>query len=206
MATPHTPTMPPPLALKPKLPEQGSTAAPRYQLADLEKLPREDGYRYEIIKGELIVTPAPGRPHMALAGRLVEALDVVLKQHNPGWSLMAQPISLERETEEATYHCQPDLCIFDHPLETVATNETLFPVIVIEIVSPGNPENDYIRKVEAYAILGITEYWIVDPANRALTYLYLHPSPTAPHYQIRPQSTLLPAWQVDLAALFAGLK
>ncbi len=84
-----------------------------------------------------------------------------------------QPINLEYETDAVTYQCQPDLCVFDQPLEAVVADETLQPVIVIEIVSPGNPENDYIWKVEAYARMGIPEYWIVDPGNRAITFLRL---------------------------------
>jgi Uma2 family endonuclease len=187
------------------VPEQADSPNRPFGLADLQTFPLEEGYRYEIIKGELIVTPAPGRPHGVVAGQLAKILHRVLEQHKPGWSLMIQPINLERETEAGTYHCEPDLSIFDQPDAAVIANETLFPIIVIEVVSPSNPENDYIRKVEAYASLRIPEYWIVDPGNRKIIYLALPLHPSSSPYQPIPHSQLLPELSLDPATLFAAL-
>ena len=116
-----------------------------------------------------------------------------------------QPINLEYETDAVTYQCQPDLSVFDQPLEAVVADETLQPVIVIEIVSPGNPENDYIWKVEAYARMGIPEYWIVDPGNDAVTFLLLTTEPQDAHYVQISASSLLPALNIIPAEIFAGL-
>ncbi len=177
----------------------------RMRLADLETLPPDDGIRYEILQGKLIMTPAPRRSHMAVATRLVTAISSVLSAALPDWSLAVQPINLELETETVTYQCQPDLSIFDQPLATVAADESLLPVIVLEIVSPGNPENDYIRKVDAYAQMGIPEYWIVDPGNLAVTYLALVTGAYGAHYAQITASALLPDLTLIPADLFAGL-
>nr|HRJ44320.1 hypothetical protein [Caldilineaceae bacterium] len=48
--------------------------AKRYRLADVSAFPTENGYRYEIIDGELIVTPAPARPHGIIASRIAYAM------------------------------------------------------------------------------------------------------------------------------------
>jgi Uma2 family endonuclease len=176
-----------------------------FRLADLAHFPSEDGLRYEILAGELVVSPAPGRKHGAVACRLIEVLLFVLKRQQPQWCLMAQPINLQLESGETTYHCEPDLSIFDRPLETVVADETLLPVIVVEIVSPGNPENDYVRKVEAYAAFGIPEYWIVDPGNQGVTFLALVETVQGSHFTSVERSGFLPGVTLEPTTLFAGL-
>lgn len=192
---PTTPATPAELALHPQ----------RVRLADLEQMPDGDGTRYEILQGELIMTPAPSRSHMAVAARLANLVTPVLEGTRPDWSFAIQPINLALETDEVTIQCQPDLSIFDQPLETVVADEALLPVIVVEIVSPGNPENDYIRKVNAYAQLGIPEYWIVDPGNVAITYLALGAGTFDTHYTQIAASALLPGLTLIPKDLFAGI-
>lgn len=190
--------------LHPTAPEL-TRRAPRVHLADLNNLPANNGLRYEILKGALVVTPAPRRSHMAVAARLVNLISPLLAADLQNWSMAIQPINLAYETDAVTYQCQPDLCVFDQPLEAVAADEFLQPVIVIEIVSPGNPENDYIWKVEAYAHMGIPEYWSVDPGNVAITFLRLSPAAPGNHYEQIPASGLLPGLTVLPAQLFAGI-
>ncbi len=179
--------------------------AKRYRLADVAAFPAEDGYRYEIIDGELIVTPAPARRHVALAVRLTMLLSQALDKQQPEWCLITQPFSLETETETTTYHCEPDLGIFNQPLETFVNDDELLPVIVIEIVSPGNPENDYVRKVNAYAAIGIPEYWIVDSRHRTVTFLQLTAVGSWRQYAKIDNSQLLPEIEMALDKIFAGL-
>ncbi len=179
--------------------------AKRYRLADVSAFPTENGYRYEIIDGELIVTPAPARPHAALAVRLTLWLSQTLSKQHPDWCLITQPFSLETETETTTYHCEPDLGIFDQPLEAFISDEELLPVVVIEIVSPGNPENDYVRKVNAYAAIGIPEYWIVDSRHHTITFLALTTTGSQRHYAKIDTSQLLPENELVLDEIFVGL-
>jgi Uma2 family endonuclease len=179
--------------------------SPHVRLADLDRLSTDDTLRYEILKGELVVTPAPRRSHMAVAARLVNLIGRQLVTDSRNWSMAIQPINLAYETDEVTYQCQPDLSVFNQPLEAVVADESLQPVIVIEIVSPGNPENDYIWKVEAYARMGMPEYWIVDPGNVAITFLRLITGAQANHYEQIPASGLLPGLTVVPDQLFAGI-
>ena len=46
------------------------------------------------------------------------------------------------------------------------------PDFIIEIVSPGNPADDYIRKLYYYKNYGVREYWIVDPQRKSVTINY----------------------------------
>jgi Uma2 family endonuclease len=185
-------------------PSAGTIDGSRYwRLADLAELSVENGFRYEIVDGELIVTPAPNRRHGNVATQITDLVLDILKHHHPGWSIISQPINLERETEERTFHCEPDLSIFDRPAREVVADDSIFPVIVIEIVSPSNPANDYVAKVEAYAFLGIPEYCIVDPRNQAVTYLHLDPE--TGRYQQAAGSALLPELDMEPDTLFADL-
>lgn len=177
----------------------------RWRLADLAQFPEENGFRYEIIDGELIVTAAPARPHGVTAARLIDVINQHLRNHHPDWFLMPQPINLEMETDQYTFHCEPDLSVFDQPFEAVLRDDDLFPVIVIEIVSPGNPENDYVRKVQAYAALGISEYWIADPRHRTVSFLRLAGEEGRRHYERMDGSALLPGLTLDVEQIFAGM-
>ena len=49
---------------------------------------------------------------------------------------------------------------------------TVPPDFIIEIVSPGNPADDYIRKLYHYKNYGVREYWIVDPRRKTVTVNY----------------------------------
>jgi Uma2 family endonuclease len=78
--------------------------------------------------------------------------------------------------------------------------------LVMEVVSPDDPERDNVLKREDYARAGIPEYWIVDPAQRAVTVLVRQAGGTY-HEQSRcapgaVQSTLLAGFQIDAGALW----
>jgi Uma2 family endonuclease len=81
--------------------------------------------------------------------------------------------------------------------------------LVVEIVSPDDPDRDYRAKRLDYAAAGVTEYWIVDPAERLVTVLNLAGATYAEHGAFRAgaiaTSPLLPSLTVDVAALFAAI-
>ncbi len=67
---------------------------------------------------------------------------------------------------------QPDLLIIcdKNKLDNKRCNGA--PDFIIEIVSPGNPSDDYIRKLYYYKKYGVREYWIVDPRRKIITVNY----------------------------------
>ena len=79
--------------------------SPRVRLADLDHVTVDNGCRYEILKGALVVTPAPRRSHMAIAARLVNLITPQLVTDAQNWSMAIQPIKLEYETDAVTYQC-----------------------------------------------------------------------------------------------------
>lgn len=63
---------------------------------------------------------------------------------------------------------EPDISVICDPEKLTDKGCTGAPDWIIEIISPGNPEHDYIRKLNLYADAGVREYWIVDPRDRKI--------------------------------------
>ncbi len=80
--------------------------------------------------------------------------------------------------------------------------------LVVEVVSPDDPDRDYVTKRADYAEAGIPEYWIVDPQDAAITVLALAGNTYAEHGQFRPgsaaTSALLPDFSADAAEVLQG--
>jgi len=125
-----------------------------------------DNPRYELADGELIDMDPTGH-HETVAGKLATQIGITLAAEKLPW--LIPRTCLIRPLAEAATARRPDIVVLD---ETVLASEPLWerePVItlgrsiklVVEVVST-NWETDYARKVEEYALLGISEYWIVD--------------------------------------------
>jgi len=139
----------------------------RYTSADLERMPHDEWYRYEIIDGELFVSSAPSWTHNRAARRLTTALDnwgdeTGLGEVNPVPGLIFTDYN----------NIIPDLVwISGSRLERGldgAGHLTVAPDLVVEVVSPGsdNARRDRILKLGLYARQGVEEYWLVDTALR----------------------------------------
>ncbi|MBD2577902.1 Uma2 family endonuclease [Oscillatoria sp. FACHB-1406] len=124
-----------------------------------------DDYRYELIDGELIEMEPTG-PHEEVVAFLLRKFNVEIDRLNLPWFLPSRCL-IQLLGQNTAF--RPDVLILD---KTELTNEPLWqkePIItlgnsvklVAEVVST-NWQNDYARKAEDYAALGIPEYWIVD--------------------------------------------
>jgi len=122
----------------------------------------DDGNRYEIIEGELYVTPAPGTAHQYTSARLFRAIDRFVEEHDLGEVYFAP---YDVHLSEATRPVEPDL-LFIRTEQTPSAEDGYFvgvPDFVIEILSKGTFRVDTNAKFNAYEKAGIPEYWIVDP-------------------------------------------
>ncbi|MGB6297451.1 MAG: Uma2 family endonuclease [Rivularia sp. (in: cyanobacteria)] len=124
-----------------------------------------DNERYELIDGELFEMEPTGF-HEQVGAFTGRKLNVQIDQYNPNYFIPHRCLIKLLGTETAF---RPDLIVLDknqlvsEPLwkqEPVITSGNSIKLI-IEIVST-NWQNDYARKVEDYALLGVPEYWIVD--------------------------------------------
>jgi Uma2 family endonuclease len=124
-----------------------------------------DGNRYEILEGELTVTPAPGTKHQTASGNLFVLLAHYIKERDLG-KLFHAPIDL---ILESTSVLQPDL-LFVSKAQRIITEKAIegVPDLVIEILSPGTSRTDRVTKAQVYARYGVPAYWIVDPEQEAI--------------------------------------
>ena len=134
-------------------------AAPIYYTADMVRALPEDGNRYEVVYGELLVTPAPRPWHEVVQRRLISALDNYLREHPVGEVLGSR----------ADISWGPDVLlspdVFVVPLEQARTldwSRMRDLLLVAEILSPSSARHDRFLKRHRYQEAGVPLYWIVD--------------------------------------------
>lgn len=153
-------------ALKPEaLPQRRWTAAQVRELQD-ESL----GFpRYELIGGELVVTPSPGHPHQLAAAEILFIVMQYIDNQQIGVAL-ASPSDIELKPETIV---QPDVYVVpteDPPegAEPRTWQDFKELLLAIEIISPSSVRNDRIVKRDFYLEAGVPEYWIVDLDSRMI--------------------------------------
>ena len=131
----------------------------------------DDGQRYEVLDGELVVVPSPNRRHQSILLDLAMHLRPWLDAHGGGGLYIAP---LDVRLHECTV-CQPDLLVIAaadlarHPEGYVDGP----PLLACEILSRSTRGRDLIRKRSLYARFGVPWYWIVDPDGRSIEELQL---------------------------------
>ncbi len=162
--------------------------------ADLERLP-DDGNRYEVLDGELLVTPLPSRTHQIVALRLARLLADYCDEHRLGY-VMTPGATPRKESE-----LQPDILVTLDPTRPIDAGwDEAEPVgLVVEVLSPGSRKHDQVTKRAAYRRWGFPEYWVVDTDARAVTV-------ARPGHRDRRVTDIL-RWQPrpDLSALVIGV-
>jgi len=133
---------------------------------DLLDMP-DDGQRYEIIRGELIVNPAPTWGHQEVVGRLFQLLKNYARETKGGQVGLA-PFDVRLGRHDAV---QPDLVFLSAARGRVPWDDNSIeyaPDLVVEVISPSSRRNDRVRKMALYADSGVPEYWIADPLEQTL--------------------------------------
>ena len=116
--------------------------------------------RYELVDGELLVTPSPGFPHQRAVTRLLFAL-VSYLQREPVAEALTSPFDVELEPESIT---QPDIFVLA-PGEARRLQAEGLPalslLLTVEVLSPSSSRHDRVRKRPLYQ-RNVPEYWIID--------------------------------------------
>lgn len=133
----------------------------RWTYAEFARLP-SDGNRYEIIAGELCVTPAPRPLHQEIVSELATLLRGHASAHDLGW-VMVGPIDVL--LAEGDY-LEPDLVFVRRERKGILTDRGVEgpPDLVVEVASPSTGDRDRGVKRERYLHYGVPEYWVVDPS------------------------------------------
>ena len=131
-------------------------------IADYEALP--EGSPYQLVEGELIMSPAPGVEHQQTSINISHRLYSFLKQRGIGRVLYA-PLDVYIDEENAY---QPDIVVILKGSKARITRKGVYgpPDVVVEILSPSTAYYDLTQKKDVYERSGVREYWIVDPLRR----------------------------------------
>jgi len=125
-----------------------------FTVSDLDRMP-DDGHRYELLDGTLIVSPAPGPPHQRVAVMLCHTLELACPEDlivfpnvgvriGPRSALEPDAVVARAADVDGARLCRP-------------------PLLVAEILSPDSALRDLNLKQAAYERFGIPSYWVVDP-------------------------------------------
>jgi Uma2 family endonuclease len=139
-------------------------------LAEFERLPREDAWRLELVRGRVVREPRPAFLHARVLARLVhllerhlEATDEARVFVDPGVVLSVAPPTVRG----------PDLAVV--LTERLPGNQypsgpwKLIPDLAVEVVSPSNSAMELHQKVVEYLEAGVPLVWVVDPSARTVT-------------------------------------
>jgi len=135
-------------------------AAPTYYTADMVRQMPDDGNKYEVVHGELLVTPAPRLWHQVLAQRFSAALGEYL-EHEPVGHVFATRSDISWGLEDVLV--EPDVLVapLDH-VRTLDWAEIRHLLLAVEILSPSSVRYDRFTKRLLYQEHGVPLYWIVD--------------------------------------------
>ena len=142
----------------------------RIGFRDWLELP-EDNRLYEVMEGELFVSPPPSVRHQRILRRLLVALDRHLASHDAGEVLVA-PVGVKLSDDQVV---EPDLVVVLSAHQSRIGTQVLEgpPDLVVEILSPGTASRDLGPKKALYEAHGIPEYWVVDPLESRIEVLTL---------------------------------
>ena len=135
----------------------------KYTVEDYEKLPEGPPY-YQLIEGELVMSPAPTASHQRVSIRLSVKLFNYVREKAKG-EVLYSPIDVYLDEENAY---QPDIVVVLQGSRARITEKGIQgpPDIVVEILSPSTAYYDLTEKRDVYERVGVKEYWILDPRRK----------------------------------------
>ena len=145
---------------------------PQSQIISLEQyeaLPED--IRAEVFEGQIYYMASPSQIHQSILLELSTLLNFYVKSRKGDCKVFPAPFDVKLSDNPLTI-VQPDIMIVCDKDKLDENRCNGAPDFIIEIVSPGNPSDDYIRKLYYYKNYGVREYWIVDPKRRLVTVNY----------------------------------
>jgi Uma2 family endonuclease len=165
----------------------------------------DDGQRYELIDGEIVVSPSASLRHQIISIRMASDLHSFVKERGLG-QVVAAPMDVRLDRDLVV---QPDILFIrkGSPADNDDLRVAGSPALTVEILSPSTAVRDLNRKRELYEQYGVEEYWIVDPDRKRVTAFALTDSG---YKQTRPSggklaSTSIPGFVLDVPSVFVDL-
>ncbi|AQR97817.1 Uma2 family endonuclease [Clostridium saccharoperbutylacetonicum] len=147
----------------------------------------DENERIEIIDGKIYnMSPAPSRIHQKIIMELSAEIRNYIKNNNGSCEVYPAPfdVILKNDDENITDSkniVQPDISVICDKNKLTDSGCTGSPDMIVEVVSPYNPSNDFIKKLNLYDKYQVKEYWIVNPLKKNILVYKLEDSE---HYGI----------------------
>ncbi len=141
-----------------------------YTYADYIKFTEDEPL--EIIDGRILaMSPAPSRIHQKIILKLSTQIENYITSNNGSCEVYPAPfdVILKNDDEEISSSkniVQPDISVICDKNKLTDKGCIGSPDMIVEVVSPFNPSNDYIKKLNLYNIYKVKEYWIVNPMKK----------------------------------------
>jgi Uma2 family endonuclease len=173
-------------------------------LEEFERLPDEDPYRLELVRGRVVREPPPGAPHGWLVRKLFAALHAHVEEH--GLGIVINETGFLLSVDPPTVR-GPDLAVIlveNLPREGIPEGWwTKAPDLAIEVLSPSNSAIEIQEKVLDYLTAGTRLVWVVDPHTRTvIAYGSRHETRLLTVGDDLEGSEVLPGFRIALAHLF----
>lgn len=139
----------------------------KYTIDDLFALP--DDWRVELIDGVFYDMASPSIKHQRILRNLSLKIGNYINAKGGKCEMFFSPCGVKLHADNDRTFVEPDILVVCDPDKIKDRWCVGAPDWIIEVVSPGNPGHDYIKKLKKYKETGVREYWIVDPMNEAVT-------------------------------------
>ena len=175
----------------------------KYTYSDYLKTP--DDKRFELIEGDLIMTPSPTVKHQAVSENISFLLSSHIRACKLG-RLFYAPMDVVLDQFNVL---QPDIMLVLNENKKVITEANIkgAPDLVVEIISPTSGYRDKATKKRIYERFGVKEYWVVEPQEETVEIYSLKDKKFALHQSLRKKDTLssllLPEFKVPLTDIFS---
>lgn len=131
-----------------------------YTIEDIYALP--EGERAELIDGKIYYMAPPSTRHQRIISDIHYRIKDYIIKNNGECEVLPAPFAVFLNKDNKNY-VEPDISIICDKDKITDKGCHGAPDWVIEIISPGNKEMDYFKKLFKYQAAGVREYWIVDP-------------------------------------------
>jgi Uma2 family endonuclease len=186
-----------------KIPEKG-----RHTYADYKAWELDPGERYEIIGGEAYAMSAPNDFHQAIVAELSRQFGNFL--HGKPCKVRPSPYDVRlffEEDESDDTVVQPDLSVICDEQKRGPEGGRGAPDLIVEVLSPSNSSEEYVRKFNLYLEAGVREYWVVAPKSKTVQVFVLEDDAykgTVYNSSATVSSKALAGLSVTLTDVFAG--
>ncbi len=125
-----------------------------------------DDERYELIEGDMLMTPAPSTIHQRISRKIEFMLEKFVTENDLGEVFYA-PCDVYLDDDNVV---QPDILFISKERSNIIAEKNIqgAPDLVIEIISESTAYRDFVQKKKLYAKFRVKEYWIVIPEEESI--------------------------------------